>query len=162
VFTEQQTKEFWEKVNKESGVIAPYVGTGCWEWTRSVNEKGYGKAYIGGKFYAAHRAAHLMENGEIPQGMLVCHRCDNPACVRPDHLFLGTHRDNMRDAIAKGRHRNCRNLSGDTFDNRNTKIKLLYSQGVSVPDISEQTGVGRSAIYWVLNLQLGNGGKPKK
>lgn len=78
--------------------------TGCLEWQKARDVHGYGR--IGGQgktVLYAHRVAWEMENGPIPGGMYVCHRCDNPACIRPEHLFLGTQLDNIRDMVAKGR-----------------------------------------------------------
>lgn len=82
---------FWAKVEKTEG---------CWEWTGSKSRKGYGQFNEG----RAHRVSWEMHNGPIPEGMFVCHHCDNPPCVRPDHLFIGDNAANMRDAFAKGRH----------------------------------------------------------
>jgi len=77
--------------------------SGCWEWARSRAPNGYGRLKIGTRTVYAHRAAWTLHFGPIPPGLFVCHRCDNPPCVRPDHLFLGTSADNVRDSIEKGR-----------------------------------------------------------
>lgn len=80
---------------------------GCWIWTGDKNHKGYGllrpNAHSISRTSSAHRVVYEEECGPIPSGMFVCHHCDNPSCVRWDHLFLGTHRDNQNDMVRKGR-----------------------------------------------------------
>lgn len=81
----------------------------CWFWTAATDKNGYGvfRGQVGGVVLTkAHRFSYSIHTGElIPKGMVICHKCDNPSCVNPEHLFLGTHADNMRDKIAKGRAR---------------------------------------------------------
>lgn len=86
-------ERFWAKVEK---------GPDCWEW-KAFRNKGYGKFTYNGRMYLAHRLSWILTNGPIPDGLGVLHSCDNPPCVNPDHLFLGTQLDNMRDASNKGR-----------------------------------------------------------
>ena len=90
---------FWAKVDKSGGADA------CWLWTGATAGRGYGRIYDPriGHHAAAHRISWELSNGPIPDGLFMCHRCDNPPCVNPAHLFPGTHTDNMRDAGVKGR-----------------------------------------------------------
>jgi hypothetical protein len=76
---------------------------GCILWTKGMDALGYGRLWVNGQCLLAHRWAWMQENGPIPEGMCVCHHCDNPSCINPGHLFLGTHQDNMSDMAAKGR-----------------------------------------------------------
>lgn len=76
---------------------------GCWPWAGATNPKGYGRVGVGQIVYLPHRIAWFLKNGTIPKGMSVCHRCDNPRCCNPSHLFCGTIADNNRDMDKKGR-----------------------------------------------------------
>lgn len=77
--------------------------SGCWEWTKARDKDGYGIIKVNNRQSRAHRASFVEFNGEIPDGLIVRHRCDNPCCINPEHLELGSHKDNTRDAIERGR-----------------------------------------------------------
>lgn len=91
---EQDMVEFWRRVDKSGE---------CWTWMGTMASSGYGKFCYLGKYRAAHRFSWEMVNGPIPYAKLILHKCDNPKCVNPDHLSLGTTADNNRDKEAKGR-----------------------------------------------------------
>jgi hypothetical protein len=76
---------------------------GCWEWQRSLFKLGYACAKVGGKTMKAHRLSWEFYRGPIPDGMIICHHCDNRKCINPDHLFIGTTQDNVDDKMRKGR-----------------------------------------------------------
>lgn len=96
--TEQR---YWAKVDKNGPVMRPDLGP-CWSWNAATSG-GYGAFHDGKKMTGAHRYSWVLHNGPIPAGLFVCHRCDNPPCSNPAHLFLGTPEDNGGDAKRKGR-----------------------------------------------------------
>lgn len=140
-------ERFWRFVEKSDG---------CWKWTgKSVNKKGYGQlGAIGGKgtkAIAAHRLSYQIHKGEIPDGMVVMHSCDNPSCVNPDHLSVGTQSQNILEAIAKGRktlpklpHFTGVDHPGARFTEQD--IRDIRSQGMNDTGLAKKYGVATSTI----------------
>jgi len=131
------TGEFLENVE---------TGSGCWGWKGRKGTGGYGVLHDRGKLIMAHRWMWEAIEGEIPPGMLVCHGCDNPPCVRPSHLFLGTSRDNTLDSARKGR------MQGKLSLSDVEEIKRLYVPGSKgenrgVRELAERFGVLRKHIW---------------
>ena len=137
---------------------------GCLEWQRG-KARGYGSITILGKPRGAHRVAWVLANGPIPDGLIVCHRCDNRPCCDPDHLFLGTYADNTADMMAKGRHRygiRVRRdkpiVSGPRFGEQHHRVvftakmvRRIRTDPRSNADIAREHGVNRSAIWKIKN-----------
>lgn len=127
--------------------------TGCWLWTGALNGSGYGQLLRRrhGKclHYKAHRYSYEMHNGTIPDGMCVCHTCDVPRCVNPDHLFLGTPQDNSNDCVAKGRGRSLRGEkhgSAKLLDADAVDIRTFLTLGAKQKDIAEAYGVSQQTV----------------
>lgn len=109
-YTPKITNRFWQRVNKSGSIPAhcPELGS-CWEWTGAKVKGGYGSFRIGKSARYSHRIAWELSNGHISNGLRVLHKCDNPVCCNPMHLFLGTQADNVKDMLTKGRGRYQRN-----------------------------------------------------
>ena len=126
---------------------------GCWTWTSCVNTYGYGETAYKGKQYLAHRLSYEFCKGPIPEGLFVCHSCDNPACINPDHLWVGTHTDNMRDKLRKGRGNmpfGSNHWGVKLTEDLVRKIRSLHSSGTRIKEIMELTNLGRSVISSVV------------
>lgn len=125
--------------------------SGCWIWSRGKDKDGYGKVKIDGRSLRAHRVTWEYVNGPIPEGMLLCHRCDNPSCVNPDHLFLGCHKNNHEDRGAKGR-----TARGE----RHGRAKLTVADVLSIRETkpgyqaaAERFGIGKTHYHRILRGQ---------
>jgi predicted transcriptional regulator len=140
-------ERFWQKVNIKSP-------DECWEWIAGKHPQGYGTFGMGsGKSVYAHRMAYFLHYGINPKSNHVCHHCDNPSCVNPSHLFLGTHRDNMQDMVAKNR-----NVAHSGEDNGNSKltnaqtkeIKRLYKSGdFTQGQIAKRFGITQARVSMI-------------
>lgn len=126
--------EFWARVDR--------VPEGCWTWRRMVVGQRYGRVDWQGRFQLAHRVAWTLTNGPIPAGLEVCHRCDNHQCVRPDHLFLATHRENMLDAARKGRIHRALKLTDDQV----REIRSRYLAGDTTVRIGHDFGINSGYV----------------
>ena len=111
-------ERFWEKVNITSNINQ------CWDWIASKNIKGYGQFCLDNKRMGAHRALWSILHGAIPEGKHILHRCDNPSCCNPTHLFMGTNADNVADRHAKGRSGTSMGKLGE----KNSMAKLTQKQ----------------------------------
>lgn len=100
--SENDKTNFWKKIDR-NGPKMPHMETACHVWMAYKDKKGYGNFRIGGKMFLSHRIAFVQDGGVFDCGNLACHRCDNPGCVNPDHIFSGTFADNNADMISKGR-----------------------------------------------------------
>lgn len=155
-------ERFWPKVDKSgpTPMHRPELGA-CWLWTGTCIKSGYGRirnqfGLVPHNMVAAHRVAWEFANGPIPDGFQVLHRCDNPPCVNPAHLFTGTVSDNMQDAAVKGRRRfnpprnekayNCK-LPKDAV----SEIRAARINGVSIKSLSETFRVSRSLVSLIGN-----------
>lgn len=124
----------------------------CWKWTASKYHDGYGIFRKGSKIHRAHRISYEIFIGEIPDDMLVCHHCDNPACVKPSHLFLGTIQDNIQDKCDKGRASGGSLKGEDSPSHKFTEdivknIRLLYATGkFSYSKLSKKFGVSKPTV----------------
>lgn len=158
-------KRFWEKVNKNGPIPAhqPHLGK-CWIWTGAKCSDGYGSIFSGfkRKVVSSHIGAWVLSVGTIPIGICVCHHCDIPECVRPDHLFLGTRKDNSQDMLRKGRGESARRYGPE---NNKTKLKayqverirkIYYEDGDSLSEIAEEYNVTIQSIWAIVHWRNWN------
>jgi len=132
----------------------------CWEWEASCFERGYGQFKVGEKNWLAHRFSYTIFVGPIPKGMLICHTCDNRKCVRPSHLFPGTHRDNSDDKIQKGRSRRSRGSAKIDMDAAKRIRHLYLTTHWAQENLALDFGVSRAAVQMVLAQKTWPDGTP--
>lgn len=128
---------FWNKVNQDGPII---LDTPCWIWTAYTFSKGYGQFWNGSRIMLAHRYSWELHYGTLPKNLFICHKCDNPPCVNPEHLFLGTHQDNMDDMIAKNRDYHNKKLT-------DAQVLQIYNSIKPAKDVAEEYKVHVSTIH---------------
>lgn len=139
-------KRFWDKVEKTDT---------CWNWTAAKSAFGHGRFRMGRKLVSPHRLVYEWEHGEIPEGYDICHHCDNPSCVNPQHLFLGTRSDNMKDAMKKNRlPQMVKILERKGSETNNAKLtekevllmRALEKKGMKTKELSKRFGITRRNV----------------
>ena len=141
--TRSLEERFWEKVS---------VTADCWEWTAKKTPKGYGRIWYNGKNIRAHCMSWiLLYGGYDRQKLCVLHHCDNPSCVRPEHLFLGTHADNIRDRDAKDR--TARGEQGGNRKLTEAQVIAIRSSDGSLSDIAVRFNIDRTQVWHIKTRQ---------
>ena len=153
-----QLETFWSHVN---------IGDPdeCWEWQGGRFWSGYGLLYLGGHHqYRAHRVAYELQNGPVPEGFVVCHKCDNPPCCNPAHLFVGTQAENLADMRKKGRQGRTGYKPGRQTGEKNNNSKLtwekvarirqLLADGQAYKEVAKLFGVSRPLISMINTNKL--------
>lgn len=126
--------------------------SGCWEWNLRRRDKGYGQVKVDGQMRDSHIVAHWLRNGPVPEGLLVCHHCDNPPCCNPEHLFVGTHQDNCDDKMKKGRHQRLRGEQCGTAkltEEQVREIRRLRALGMTNIAIGDRFGMSNQMISYI-------------
>lgn len=140
-------ERFWKKVIKKTTFE-------CWEWNAAKNPNGYGLIGLGSKkdgLIKAHRASWIIKFGNIPNNMCVLHKCDNPKCVNPEHLFLGNQLDNVCDCISKKRH----SQPPVRFGEKNNKSKLSKADVIEIKKIFNSSNISQRKFAKKYNVSHG-------
>ena len=143
-------ERFWSLVRQS------VLNDACWEWLGRKDEKGYGRIGFGGKpNRRAHRVAWETQRGSIPEGQCVLHRCDNPGCVRPSHLFLGTQAENIADRHKKGRDNaakaGSKHFKAKLTDAQVREMRALHGRGWTQQRLADRFGVSRGNVSKIVN-----------
>lgn len=143
----KQVADFWKRVE----VRAPDE---CWPWTGPVKRKtGYGYVAFDGSYEGVHRVSYRLKSGQpIPNGLFVCHHCDNRRCCNPSHLFLGTIQENLADMVAKGRHSFGQDAGrAKLTDSDVVAIREMHGRGVKAKDLAAHYGIDFSQVHNIVS-----------
>ena len=142
-------ERFWAKVKKTKQ---------CWIWTGSRGNRGYGRFRMDkDDYWNAHRVTWAITFGPIPDGLQVLHHCDNPACVRPDHLFLGTQSDNVRDMVQKNRANRPygpRHFRTALTEDQVRAMRAEWATGITQNQLARKYGISTSGIHGILHRRV--------
>lgn len=156
-YTPKDVERFWSKVDTSGD---------CWLWQGALMTRQYGSFYIDGQYRRAHRVAYALTYGPIPDGLVICHTCDVPRCVRPEHLWAGTQRENIQDCVTKGRfpfprgcHRDADRVGrGEKMHGAVAtpelvrEIRRRYAAGETiVVQLARSLGVGRMVVRGIID-----------
>lgn len=143
-------QRFWSKVDKR--------GDGeCWEWTANRHQKGYGTMRVERKVLKAHRISYELHHGPVPDGLHVLHRCDNPPCVNPAHLWAGTNAENVADKEAKGRGgqpKGSKHHGATLTEEQVIMMRRLHEGGMKQKDLVTQFGVEKSRVSAIIRRRI--------
>jgi len=142
-------ERFWTKVSKRTHEE-------CWNWTAGINRDGYGKFWWNNREIGAHRFSWIITNGNIPEGKLVLHKCNNPGCVNPSHLYIGDGSDNMIDKSHSGyKHKQLAQRCVSASDI--STIKKLFFQGIKQDGIATRLGISQATVSNIIRGKHGTG-----
>jgi len=140
---EQIKQKFWKNTNKKKS-------NECWDWMPCRDKTEYGALFINQKKHKAHRYSYELHYGKIPKGKIICHRCDNPSCVNPNHLFLGTHADNSADRSAKNRHAYGEKTGSSKLTVKQVlDIKELLDKKIKYKVVKKKYNISCSTVYCI-------------
>lgn len=140
----------WSKLPPQENFLQktePDPNSGCWLWTGCVHANGYGKIKSKQRTGLAHRFAWELFRAPIPPGMIICHKCDTPLCVNPDHLYVGTDADNCRDKMARGRDRKASGTDAAHAKLDWEKVAVIRSSPLSNKRLAKMYGVDPSTVW---------------
>jgi len=137
-------ERFWSKVDTGSS-------DECWEWQAHTHEKGYGQFKLDGQMRWAHRVARELCGGPIPDDYYVLHECDNPACVNPNHLYVGDQQDNMDDMVERGRSNEGEEHQNSKLTEDDVKEMLDKADDETNTALADEYGVHRSTVSEIVN-----------